>query len=195
MQDARISFRAGAPIAEALAQCANRAGCSVSEYLRSIVREHVGLSEPPPSINIAGRPAQSLHELAAFGDARGFAELAGLHYQRGVNGAEPAIVAFARAVDYARLAAMSRGERQDWISFLFLLERNAAALRDAGLGQLADLASGESVAIAELMAEEGDDEIGDMIAASAGSLTPTSLTVARELREHAKGVLDADAVS
>lgn len=41
--DARISFRAGAPLAEALTLRASRAGCSVSEYLRSLLREKVGL--------------------------------------------------------------------------------------------------------------------------------------------------------
>ena len=58
MQDARLSFRAGAPIAEALALCAKRAGCSLSEYLRSIVRDHVGLADPAPAIDIAAKPAQ-----------------------------------------------------------------------------------------------------------------------------------------
>lgn len=41
--DARISFRAGASLAEALALRASEAGCSISEYLRSILREKVGL--------------------------------------------------------------------------------------------------------------------------------------------------------
>ena len=44
MQEARISFRASAPIADALAHRAERAGCSISEYLRSVVREKVGLN-------------------------------------------------------------------------------------------------------------------------------------------------------
>ena len=189
MQDARLSFRAGAPIAEALALCAERAGCSISEYLRSIVRDHVGLADPAPLIDIAVEPARSITELASRGDATGFAELAGLHYQRGLTGAEPAIVAYARSVEYARLAATARGSHQDWLSFLYLLDQNARALRDAGLGHLADLASGKSVAIAEFMAEDGDDEIGDMLAATADRLTAKALTVARELRDHAKGVL------
>lgn len=41
--DARISFRAGAPLADALALRAERAGCSLSEYVRALLRERVGL--------------------------------------------------------------------------------------------------------------------------------------------------------
>ncbi|WP_416379068.1 plasmid mobilization protein [Altererythrobacter sp. H2] len=43
MQASRISFRASPSIEAALALRAQRAGCSVSEYLRSMVREKVGL--------------------------------------------------------------------------------------------------------------------------------------------------------
>lgn len=43
MQTEHLSFRASVVLAEALAECAERAGCSVSEYLRAIVREKVGL--------------------------------------------------------------------------------------------------------------------------------------------------------
>ena len=43
MQDARISFRANSAIQAELAQRAERAGCSISEYLRAVVREKVGL--------------------------------------------------------------------------------------------------------------------------------------------------------
>lgn len=43
VQDQHISFRANSAISAALAVRAERAGCSVSEYLRSMVREKVGL--------------------------------------------------------------------------------------------------------------------------------------------------------
>jgi hypothetical protein len=38
-----LSFRASSSLVSALSQRAERAGCSVSEYLRSIAREKVGL--------------------------------------------------------------------------------------------------------------------------------------------------------
>jgi predicted HicB family RNase H-like nuclease len=38
-----ISFRASPALVEALSDRAERAGCSVSEYIRSIARERVGL--------------------------------------------------------------------------------------------------------------------------------------------------------
>lgn len=42
-QDQHVSFRASAPIVDALAHRAALAGCSISEYLRAVVRENVGL--------------------------------------------------------------------------------------------------------------------------------------------------------
>lgn len=42
-QDQHISFRASAPVAAALVSRAERAGCTVSEYLRAVVRENLGL--------------------------------------------------------------------------------------------------------------------------------------------------------
>lgn len=43
MQTERVSFRANPVVTQALANRARQSGCSVSEYLRSIVREKVGL--------------------------------------------------------------------------------------------------------------------------------------------------------
>ena len=43
MQDSHVSFRANEAVVSALAARAQRAGCSLSEYLRSLVREKVGL--------------------------------------------------------------------------------------------------------------------------------------------------------
>lgn len=192
MSDARISFRAGAPLAEALAQCAERAGCSVSEYLRSIVRDHVGLSDPPPPINIAPQGAAPIHLLAARGDADALTQLAACHYQLGLNGTEPQLIAFARAVDYARLAVGARSAfdtrqgRAEWLNFLFLLDQYAAALRAAGYGYLADGALGEAVAYAECMGEEGDDEMSDMVAGSARQISAGAMTFARTVLDHAK---------
>lgn len=41
IQDAHISFRANSLVVERLADEARRSGCSVSEYLRAVVREKV----------------------------------------------------------------------------------------------------------------------------------------------------------
>ena len=43
VQDQHLSFRANSAIVAELANRADKAGCSVSEYLRSLVREKVGL--------------------------------------------------------------------------------------------------------------------------------------------------------
>lgn len=44
VQDSSVTFRANDMLVSALAERARRCGCSTSEYLRSIVREKVGLS-------------------------------------------------------------------------------------------------------------------------------------------------------
>ena len=41
IQDAHISFRANSEVAARLAYEARRSGCSVSEFLRAVVREKV----------------------------------------------------------------------------------------------------------------------------------------------------------
>ena len=43
MQDVHVSFRANDRLVAALSERARNAGCSVSEYLRAVVREKVGL--------------------------------------------------------------------------------------------------------------------------------------------------------
>lgn len=43
MQSEIINFRASPDLAAALSERARRAGCSLSEYLRAMVREKVGL--------------------------------------------------------------------------------------------------------------------------------------------------------
>lgn len=43
MYTEHLSFRASPPLVNALSEQARRAGCSVSEFLRSIAREKVGL--------------------------------------------------------------------------------------------------------------------------------------------------------
>ncbi|AKM06134.1 plasmid mobilization protein [Pelagerythrobacter marensis] len=43
MQDVHVSFRASSAVVAELARRAEKAGCSVSEYLRAVVREKVGL--------------------------------------------------------------------------------------------------------------------------------------------------------
>ncbi len=44
MQNEHVSFRANSTVVSELAKRAEKAGCSVSEYLRSVVREKVGLN-------------------------------------------------------------------------------------------------------------------------------------------------------
>ena len=131
---------------------------------------------------MAGAPADvSLHERAARGDCHAFSTIAAAHYKRAGDGAEPQEIALARAVEFGRLAALSGG-RQEMVTFLYLLEQHSHALRDAGLNILGDLAQGEAVALAEHMADDGDEELGRMVVAAADALTPGVFMVARDLR-------------
>lgn len=43
MQNVHVNFRANERLVAALSERARTAGCTVSEYLRSVVREKVGL--------------------------------------------------------------------------------------------------------------------------------------------------------
>ena len=122
----------------------------------------------------------SFHERAANGDAEAFSIIAAAHYKRAEDGIEPPIIALARAVEFGRLAAI-RGGRRERVTFLYLLEEHSHALRDAGMDALGDIAQGEAFALAEHMAIEGDDEIGDMLVNAAGEVEPGVLLVAREL--------------
>jgi hypothetical protein len=43
VQDALVAFRANSAVVAALSESARASGCSISEYLRAIVREKVGM--------------------------------------------------------------------------------------------------------------------------------------------------------
>ena len=122
----------------------------------------------------------SFHERAANGDAEAFSIIAAAHYKRAEDGAEPAIIALARAVEFGRLAAI-RGGRRERVTFLYLLEEHSHALRDAGMDALGDIAQGEAFALAEHMANDGDEEVGNMLVKGAGEVEPGVLLIAREL--------------
>lgn len=122
----------------------------------------------------------SMHERAAGGDCNAFSTLAATHYQRAEDGTEPPLIALARAVEYGRMAAI-RGERREMITLLYLLEQHSHALRDAGLNDLGDIAQGEAFALAEHMANGGDEEVADALVNGAGDVERGVLLVAREL--------------
>jgi hypothetical protein len=161
-----VGFRAGQQLVDAIAECAKACGCSVSEYLRGLVRDAVGLGRTPPPVtfNHPAQPAVSLADLpvttrAAMGDGEAFAVLADAHYRLAVEGKNPAITALAEARVYARLAAASRNSREDWLSWMLVCEYYATALRQAGFPEQADIAQAEAVTIAEHMADNGDEEV------------------------------------
>ena len=122
----------------------------------------------------------SIHERAAGGDCHAFSTIAAAHYKRAEDGTEPAMIALARAVEYGRLAAI-RGERREMITLLYLLEQHSHALRDVGLNDLGDIAQGEAFALAEHMANSGDEEVAVALVKGAGDVERGVLLIAREL--------------
>jgi hypothetical protein len=132
-------------------------------------------------IQIERQSPASLHQTASQGHGVVFATLAEAHYCNGLNGTEPPMIALARAVDCARLAAMNRRSREDWVTLLYLLDQHAIELAAAGLTSLADKVLAEAVALAESMAEDGDEEVGCMIVASADQISPAAMIRARSM--------------
>ena len=122
----------------------------------------------------------SVHERAAGGDWHAFSTLAAAHYKRSQEGLEPQEIALARAVEFGRLAAI-KGGRRERVTLLYLLEEHSHALRDAGMDALGDIAQGEAFALAEHMANDGDEEIGNMLVNGAGDVERGVLLIAREL--------------
>ena len=112
--------------------------------------------------------APSIHEQAANGSVEALSQIAAAHYANANKGREPAVIALARAVEFGRLASL-KGGRREMVSFLYLLEQHSHAMRDVGHDALADLTHGQAVALAENMANEGDQEIADMLVRGARS--------------------------
>ena len=187
--DQQVVFRASDTLVSALGETARTSGVTVSEYLRGIVREKVGLSDAPPPISFETRPLP-LHTRAAQGDGEAMSALADLHYRKATGGSVPPVIALGQAVTYARLATIARGTRDDWLSMVFVAEEYATALRGQGMTDLADAAQAEAVALAEFMGLDGDEEVGRMVVAAADKISPRVMEIATGLHHYSKGVLD-----
>ena len=123
----------------------------------------------------------SIHDRAADGDGEAFSTIAAAHYKRAEDGTEPAIIALARAVEYGRLAAI-KGGRRERVTLLYLLEEHSHSLRDAGMDALGDIAQGEAFALAEHMANDGDEEVGNMLVRRAGEVEPGAVAIPHDGR-------------
>jgi hypothetical protein len=61
---------------------------------------------------------------------------------------------------------------------MFLLEQHSHVLRLAGLPAMADVAQAEAVALANYLADDGDEEVGNMLVAAGDNLAPEVLELA-----------------
>ena len=132
---------------------------------------------------------ENTHALAADGDGAAFSALAALYYHHADAGVEPAVIALARAVEFGRLAAM-KGGRREWIAFLYLLEEHSHALRDVGLTGRANSVQAEAFVLAEEIAEQGDEELAEMVVTGAAEVDPAVLMIAREMRRAVEPVTE-----
>ena len=142
----------------------------------------------------AGRAETELpvYTRAALGDGEAHSILADAQYRMAQDGSVPRVIALGHATIFARLASMSRGARNDWFSLIFLLEHYSAALREAGQDNLADTAQAEAVTYADYMADDGDEEVGRMVAAAAETIPVRVMQIAKSFHDYTKGIADAD---
>ncbi len=175
-----VNFRASDELAEAISGSAKQSNLSTSEWLRQLAAQRAE----------ATKMETPIHTRAALGDGEAMSVLADCHYRQALDGSVPQVSALAEARVYARLAAMARGTREDWLSFVYVGEHYASALREAGFGDMADKAQAEAVAIAEHMGEDGDEEVARMVVASAEKISPAVMALAGGLYDYSKGILD-----
>lgn len=172
-----VNFRASDDLADTIAEQARQSGVTTSEWLRR-------------QVQAGARPEMPIHTRAARGDGDAHAHLAEVHYQHALSGSAPPVLALCQAALFARLAACSRGTREDHLVLIYLGDLYASALRDAGLDDLADAEQAAAVALAESMASDGDEEVGQMVVASAGHLPRKVMSLAGVLHNYTKEIVD-----
>jgi hypothetical protein len=155
MQTEHLSFRASPALAAALTEHADRAGCSVSEYLRSIARERVGLQSAAPKLS-AGGPVNPYAHLKAI--AAGDVEAMRLLAREGARLASQELseCAVIEALVFARLAYARSGCIGDAGLILGLLGLACELLGEDG-GDLRESWEAEGVALLSLLADDGVD--------------------------------------
>jgi len=120
---------------------------------------------------------------AAAGDLASTRELADEAYRRRLdNNPMIAAMAWTEAITFARLAA-ARGQSEDQTSLVYLLSSFASWLGAQGQVALATTFEGQALALAEVMAESGCDEMADMIAGSGHRLPAAVFEEARRFRD------------
>lgn len=124
--------------------------------------------------------------LAAVGDLESLRLLAE-HSYWGIGTADPALVPafYSEAISFARLAS-AIGERIDRVNLMFLLSDFAGWWDRNGRPDLAIGYEGQALAFAEAMAEDGDQEVGNMVVLAGDRLPVEVFDAARYVRDTAR---------
>lgn len=140
-------------------------------------------TDQPPAALIATAASSPVH-----GAARGAIEdqraLAAVSYASG-EGRQGAgtIAALAEALSFARLAAID-GARKDLQVVVFLYGRIATECREAGDPAAGDAYEARGYLLAELMAQDGDEDMAAMVVNAGTAVTPAAHREARRLLDH-----------
>lgn len=92
------------------------------------------------------------------------------------------IAALGEALSFARLAAVN-GTPEDMRVIVFLYGQIAAECRRAGDVGAADRYEGQGFLLAEMLAEDGNEEMADMVVLAAPAVSPGAHREAKRLRE------------
>jgi NAD(P)H-dependent flavin oxidoreductase YrpB (nitropropane dioxygenase family) len=125
---------------------------------------------PEPPINRAAR-----------GERSALVELGRAAYRDGLNAEGSArLVTLSQALAFFRLA-MLHGVPADAHATVSVLGEIAASCRCLGDMEAGDLFEGQGVSLAELLAEDGDQEMADLIASNASQVTAGAFREAKRL--------------
>ena len=120
---------------------------------------------------------------AAYGCPDALADLAnGAYASAKVQSGMAALFCYIEALTFSRLLA-AQGERDSATRVVFLLDEIGVQLLSLNERELSATYKGRGLLLAELMAEDGDDEMAAMVAAIASKLDEAVHLEAHRLRE------------
>lgn len=128
-------------------------------------------------------PLQSPLLGAAVGDVDDLRSMRAVAYQSSRERRGAGVIAgLAEALSFARMAAVN-GDWRDMRVVVFLYGQIAAECRRAGDADAGDAYEAQGYLLAEMMAEDGDEEMADMVVSAAHAVTPAAHMEAKRLRE------------
>lgn len=120
---------------------------------------------------------------AGRGDSDSLRSLASEHHNSGLDLTGLGRIAeLGQALSFARLAAVN-GTPGDLRAIVYLYGQLARECRALGDAAAADNYEGQGYLLAEIMAEEGDEDMASMVVASATAVSPGAHKTAKKLRE------------